>query len=183
MRLPLGTVVVLGLVLLSSRQAALAQGCGPTRLKVMASVATALPAATLWAIVGNFQDMSWDGATVATTGSGGNEPDRAVRTVTLKGGAVFGESLYKYDADARTYSYHIDKIDAARLPVQNVSATIEVVPQDGGGSLVRWRSAFYRDLRPGEPAPDIADAQAMKAMSSFMRDGLSALKARADAKT
>ena len=156
----------------------LAQGCGPTRLKVAASVTLDLPAAKVWARVGHFQDMSWDRQTVATTGSGGDAPDTAVRTIKLKGGAAFGESLYKYDAAAMSYSYHIDKIDVARLPVQNVSATIEVVP-DGVHSVVRWRAAFYRYLKPNEPAPDVADADAKQAMTDYLRQGLAGLKADA----
>ena len=163
---------------------ALAQGCGPTRLKVSESVVIDMPPAKAWALVGDFQDLSWDAATVATTGTGGNEPDKAMRKVTLVGGAVFGESLYKYDAEAMSYSYHIDRIDVARLPVQNVSATIEIVPEaNGTKSLVRWRGAFYRYLAPGEPAPDVADANAAKSMSTYFRQGLEGLVKKADAKT
>ena len=155
-----------------------AQGCGPTRLKVAASVTLDMPSAKAWALVGHFQDMSWDKETVATTGSGGDEPDKAVRTIKLKDGAAFGESLYKYDAGAMSYAYHIDKIDVDRLPVQNVSATIEVV-SDGTRSTVRWRAAFYRYLKPTEGAPDEADAAAKEAMSAYLRAGLAGLKADA----
>ena len=161
-----------------------AQGCGPTRLKVTESVALDMPPEKAWAIVGDFQDMSWDRETVATKGSGGNAPDKALRTITLRNGATLGESLYKYDADAMSYSYHVDTIDVAALPVQNVSATLEVVPRDGGAkSLVRWRGAFYRYLAPGEPAPDVADAKAAKAMSNYLRQGLAGLAAKAEPRT
>ena len=153
---------------------ALAQGCGPTRLKVTASVTLDIPPARAWALVGHFQDMSWDRETVATTGSGGDMPETALRTIRLKGGASFGESLYKYDATAMSYSYHIDKIDVDRLPVQNVSATLEVVP-DGGRSTVRWRAAFYRYLKPNEGAPDEADAAAKQAMGDYLKAGLAGL--------
>lgn len=169
-------------LLLSAPVFAFAQGCGPTRLKVTESVALELPPAKAWAMIGNFQDMSWDADSIATTGSGGNVPDSAVRTLVLKGGTAFGESLYKYDAEAMSYSYHIDKIDVTRLPVQNVSATLEVVP-DGTKSIVRWKSAFYRYLVPGEGAPDTADANAVKAMKAYLRSALDGLKAKADAKT
>ena len=163
---------------------AAAQGCGPTRLKVTESVSLDVPPAKVWAVVGDFQDMSWDRETVATRGSGGNKPDEALRTITLRTGATFGESLYKYDAAAMTYAYHIDTIDVATLPVQNVSATLEVVALDGGTkSLVRWRGAFYRYLAPGEGAPDVADAKAAKAMSDYLREGLAGLKAKAEART
>ncbi len=163
---------------------AAAQGCGPTRLKVNESVTLDLPPAKVWALVGDFQDMSWDPEAIATKGAGGNAPEKASRTITLRGGATFGDSLFKYDADAMSYSYHIDKIDVARLPVQNVSATLEVLPEaDGAKSKVRWKSVFYRYLTPGEGAPDEADANAAKAMKAFMRTGLDGLKAKAEAKT
>ena len=47
----------------------------------------------------------------------------------------------------------------------------------------RWRGAFYRYLAPGEPAPDVADANAAKAMADYLRRGLAGLKAKAQAKT
>ena len=158
---------------------AFSQGCGPTRLKVTASVTLDVPPAKAWAMVGHFYDMSWDRQTVATSGAGGDVPEKAVRTLTLKNGAVLGESLYKYDADAMSYSYHIDKIDVSRLPVQNVSATIEVVPDGDARSTVRWRAAFYRYLKPDEGAPDAADAKAKQAMLDYLKAGLAGLKADA----
>ena len=187
MRLCAATALVLSPAMVLVPALAIAQGCGPTRLKVTESAALDLPPAKVWALIGDFQDMSWDKATVTTKGSGGNVPDKAVRTVTLTGGASFGESLYKYDASTMSYSYHIDTIDVTRLPVQNVSATIDVVPVDGGAkSLVRWRSAFYRYLTPGEGAPDVADQKATKAMAAFLRQGLAGLESavkKSDAKT
>lgn len=162
---------------------AFAQGCGPTRLKASESVLLSAPPQEAWAIVGDFQDASWDATTISTKGSGANEPGRATRTLTLRSGAVFDESLYKYDAGAMKYAFHIDKIDVKALPVQNVSATIEVLPMDGGRSQVRWKAVFYRYLRPGEPAPDVADREATDAMSAFLRQGLAGLKTKPDART
>ncbi len=164
--------------------AVMAQGCGPTRLKVSESVVVGLPPAQVWQLVGDFQNLSWNPLVARSQGSGSNEPDVAVRTLTLRGGAVFDESLYKYDASSRSYSYHIDKIDVTRLPVQNVSATLDVVALDGGArSKLLWRAAFYRYLRPGEPAPDVADADAAKAMSTYLRSCLDGFKAKLDSKT
>ena len=175
-------IILVGSLLLSSPLSA--QGCGPTRLKVSESIVLDLPPAKVWQIVGDFQNMSWDPIIARTDGSGGNEVDHAVRKVTVSGGASFGESLYKYDADAMTYSYHIDTIDVDRLPVQNVSATLDVVSLDGGArSKLIWRAAFYRYLKPGEPAPDLADALAAKAVSTYIRTGLDGFKAKLDPKT
>ena len=162
----------------------LAQGCGPTRLKVTESVVLDRTPEQLWALVGNFQAQGWDPDVAAVAGTGANQVDKAVRTIKLADGAVFVESLYRFDPTAMTYSYHIDKIDVDRLPVQNVSATLEVVPEAGGTkSKLVWRGAFYRYLKPGEPAPDVADAAAAKAVSTYFRSGLDGLKAKLDAKT
>ena len=87
------------------------------------------------------------------------------------------ESLYRYDAAAMTYSWHVDAVDLARMPVQNVSATIEVVAAGEGRSLVRWKAAFYRNLAPGEGAPDVADAAAEVAMRHYIANSLAGLKA------
>ncbi|MGD0634370.1 MAG: SRPBCC family protein [Beijerinckiaceae bacterium] len=170
--------------LLSFPAVALAQGCGPTRLKVVESVTLDVPAAEAWRLAGNFQDMSWAKNTTSTVGSGGNEPEKALRKVTLGNGAVLEESLYRYDAQAMSYSYHIDRADTVVLPVQNASVTLEVVPVEGGTkSTVRWRAAFYRFLRPDEPAADSADAEAAKAVSTLARQMLAGLKGKMEAKT
>ena len=164
--------------------AAVAQGCGPTRLKVSESVVVDLPPAKVWQMVGDFQNVAWDPLVASSQGSGGNDAAHAVRRLTLRGGAVIEESLYKYDAEAMSYSYHVDSIDVSRLPVQNVSATLDVVALDNGSrSKLIWRAAFYRYLQPGEPAPDIADANASKAMSTYVQSSLDGFKAKLDPKT
>jgi Polyketide cyclase / dehydrase and lipid transport len=81
-----------------------------------------------------------------TTGEGGNEPDVAKRQLTLDGGATIDDSLSKYDAGAMSYSYRIDKVDVKVLPVNNYSATIAVLPAEGGKSTIEWRGAFYRAI-------------------------------------
>ncbi len=163
---------------------AMAQGCGPTRLKVTQSVTLDMSPAKAWAKVGSFQDMSWDADTTGTSGSGGNQPDHAMRVVTLSSGATMQESLFKYDSAAMSYAYHVDHVDITKLPVQNAAAALEVMPADNGAkSMVRWKFAFYRYLAPGEGAPDAADANAVEAMKRFMRAGLDGLKTRVQPRT
>ena len=93
-----------------------------------------------------------------TTGEGGNVPDVAKRQLTLDGGATIDESLYQYDAGATSYSYRIDKVDAKVLPVNDYSATITVLPAEGGKSKVEWRGAFYRGYPNNDPPPELNDA-------------------------
>lgn len=178
------TAALATLLILGAATGVAAQGCGPTRLKVMQSVTLDMSPARAWALVGNFQDMSWAQNTRAVSGVGGNVPDKAVRKTVLRDGAVLEESLYRYNAEAMSYAYHIDKVDVAELPVQNTSVTVEVVPADGGSkSTIQWRAAFYRFLAPGEPAPDIADGNAAKAVTAFGKQTLEGLKPKSEAKT
>ncbi len=60
--------------------------------------------AKVWAAIADFHDMSWLPGVAKTSGDGGNEPDAAKRQLTLDGGATIDESLYKYDAEAMSYS-------------------------------------------------------------------------------
>ena len=175
---------ILGLALLASVCGARAQGCGPTRLKVSESVTLDIAPAKAWRLVGGFQDMSWARNTRATIGSGGNEPDVASRKVTFDGGVLTRDSLYKYNDAGMTYAYHVDSVDEAALPIQNASVTIEVVSLDGGAkSKVIWRAAFYRFIKPGEIAPDQADAAAVQSMGALARGALEGLKTRSEART
>jgi hypothetical protein len=178
------TAGVAALLICGAAASAAAQGCGPTRLKVTQSVTLDMPPAQAWALVGNFQDTRWAQNTRAVSGAGGNVPDKAVRKTVLRDGAVLEESLYKYNAETMSYAYHIDKVDVAELPVQNTSVTVEVVPAEGGSrSTVQWRAAFYRFLAPGEPAPDVADSNAAKAVTAFGKQTLEGLKSKSEAKT
>ena len=168
------------LLLVAVSLPASAQGCGPTRLKVTESVTLDMTPAQAWAKVGDFQNTSWIADTTGASGSGGNQPDKAMRVVTLSSGATMQESLYKYDAATMSYAYHVDRVDVTKLPVQNASATLDVVPADGGAkSTVRWKFVFYRNLAPGEGAPDTADARAVEAMKRFMKTGLDGLETKA----
>ena len=64
------------------------------------------PADKVWAIIGNFQDMSWHPAVAKLEGSGGNDAN-ATRTLTLKSGGTIEEKLLQNDAAKKTYKYEI----------------------------------------------------------------------------
>ncbi len=49
---------------------------GPSRQKVTESVEINAPAAKVWKVIGNFQDMSWCDDVAKTTGKGGNTPNK-----------------------------------------------------------------------------------------------------------
>ncbi|BCM86109.1 hypothetical protein NS228_07645 [Methylobacterium indicum] len=155
-----------------------AQAHGPTRKKVEEKVTINASPDKVWAVVGNFQDMSWLPPVEKTEGKGGNEV-KATRTLTLKGGATVEEELYKYSAEQKSLSYRINKVDVKVLPVNNYSSTIKVEPADGGkASEVVWDGAFYRGYMNNDPPPELSDEAAIKAVSALYRAGLDNLKAK-----
>ena len=152
---------------------------GPTRQKVTETIDIDAPPEKVWAVIGNFQDMSWHPAVKATTGEGGNTPDVAKRHLDLGGGASLDEELYKYDAENHNYSYRIPTVDVKVLPVNNYSSTITVTPKDDGkASTVEWHGAFYRGYPNNDPPPDLSDEAAIKAVTGIYKSGLEALKTK-----
>lgn len=152
---------------------------GPTRQKVTETVEVNAPADKVWAVLGNFQDMSWHPAIAKTEGSGGNEKD-AKRVLTLKPGGTIAETLTKYDAAGKSLSYEITAVDVKVLPVSNYSSTLSVEDK-GGKSVVEWRSAFYRGFLNNDPPPELSDEAAVKAIKGVFRSGLDAVKAKLEA--
>jgi len=158
-----------------------AEAHGPTRQKAAESVEINAPAAKIWSVMGNFQDMSWLPTVAKTEGTGGNEPNVAKRTVTFKAGGALKEELTKYDADEFSYSYYVPYVDVKVLPVNNYSSTITVTAEGDSKSKVEWRGAFYRGYENNDPPPELNDAAAVKAITDVYRAGLDALKQRVEA--
>jgi len=173
---------MMGMKVLASCAAALAllmpmvaDAHGPSRQKVVESVEINVPAAKVWARIGNFQDMSWLPVVAKTEGTDGNTPDKAKRELTLKSGGVVDEELYKYDAEKMMYAYRIDKVDIKVLPVNDYSSQIYVTA-DGDKTKVEWHGAFYRGYMNNDPPPDLTDEASAKAVSGLYRTGLDSLK-------
>ena len=95
-------------------------------------------------MVGDFQDMGWLPGVVKTEGQGGVTPEIAKRRLFLAGGGVIDERLVQYDDAAMSLRYIIEHVDFAVLPVGNLSATLKVSPAPSGGTVVEWKSRFYR---------------------------------------
>lgn len=176
----IGTFFSLGLALAAFMLAGVGWAHGPTRQKITEKIEINAPPAKVWAVIANFQDMSWLPGVAKTSGEGGNTPDVAKRQLTLASGGTIDESLYKYDAAEMSYSYRIDKVDVKVLPVNNYSATITVLPGDGGKSTVEWKGAFYRGYPNNDPPPELSDEAALKAVGSVYRSGLESLKKKAE---
>lgn len=164
----------------SGMGAGIAQAHGPVRLKVdMEQKLNATPD-EVWAVIGNFQDMSWHPAVASQTGENGNEPDKATRVLHLKadaGDPTITEALTKYDADKRSYKYMITAVDPAVLPVTNYASTISV-KDDGGKATVEWKGGFYRGFPNNNPPPALNDEAATKGVTGIYQAGFDALVER-----
>lgn len=150
---------------------------GPTRQKITKTIEINAEPEKVWAVIKNFSDFSWHPAVEKSEGKGGNAID-ATRQLTLKGGGTIDEVLYKYSAEKMSYSYRITKVDIKVLPVTNYSSHLTVKPAAGGKSLVEWRGAFYRGDPNNDPAPEVNDEAAIKAVSGVYEAGLAGLKAK-----
>ena len=137
---------------------------GPTRKKVIETITINASPDKVWAVMGNFQDMSWLPGVKSTTGTGGNSIDPknddnevAKRTITLDNGGTV-------------------------LPVNDYSSTITVDSTDGGKtSTVGWRGAFYRGYMNNDPPPELTDEASMAAVRNLYKAGLGNLKKKAEA--
>lgn len=147
---------------------------GPSRQKVDESIEINAPADKVWAVVGNFQDMSWHPAFVKTEGTGGNDVG-AKRTLTTASGGKIYEQLDKYDAANKTLAYEITEVDVKVVPVSNYSSHI-IVTGNGDKSTVEWKGAFYRGYVNNDPPPELNDDAAVAAITDVYKTGLEALK-------
>lgn len=148
---------------------------GPTLLKASQSIDINLPAAKVWARIGQFHDLNWHPLIAKTEGKGGNAIGSA-RLLTLKGGPTIEEVLQKYNADKMSYSYRIKKVDVKVLPVTNYSSDLTVTALGPGKSRVQWSGAFYRGSASDNPPPKLNDAAAVKAVTGVYQLGLAQLK-------
>ncbi|MFK7751816.1 MAG: SRPBCC family protein [Sedimentitalea sp.] len=150
---------------------------GPTRQKITVTTEVSADPATVWAAIGNFQDMSWHPAVHDTKGENGNAID-ATRVLTLGAadGPSISEILYKYSDTKMSYSYRITDVAVEVLPVTNYSSHLTVKPRDGGGALIEWRGAFYRGYPNNDPPEELNDAAAIAAVTAVYEAGLEALK-------
>jgi hypothetical protein len=152
---------------------------GPTRQKLELSVEVAAPAEKVWAVVGNFHDLSWVPAVASVTGPGGNDPDTAKRDVTLKSGAGWkAEELADYDASKFSYGTFLPHVDPKIFPVADFSGHIIVTPEGPAKSKVEWRTAFYRGYPNNDPPPDMNEAAAKQAVTALVQPALDGLKAK-----
>lgn len=179
-RLALGRRTLLGA--LGGLAASPALAHGPTRQRVTQTVDIARTPEQVWAIVGDFDSIGrWHPAVASSPADKGNAIGSKRRlTLRAPGDPSFEEELLKYDAEARSYQYKIEKVDPKVLPVNNYTAWFEVQPGASGGARVEWRAAFYRGYMLNDPPPDLNDAASVRAITGVFRGGLDNIKALAE---
>lgn len=122
-------------------------------LKVDKQIELAVPPATVWKMIGNYNHLDvWHPAVAASelTGAGTSAGD--IRVLTLGDGATITEKLVAYSDTERSYTY---AIEASPLPVDHYVSTLSVLPKEGGGSIVHWSSSFDAKGAPAEKASEV----------------------------
>lgn len=157
---------------------ALAIAHGPSRKKEVTTIEINAPADKVWELVGNYRDMSWHPAIAKTEADPGElKKEVSKRKLTFKNGAVFTDTLTRYEPETKTIAFLTNEEDLKTLPVEGYSSTISVADA-GGKSKVEWKGAFYRGYMNNDPPPELSDAAAIKAVAAFQKEGLEALKAK-----
>lgn len=107
--------------------------------KVSSSTKLAVPAKTVWAVIGNFNALpDWHPA-VEKSELKSKDGD-TLRKLSLVGGGTIEEKLEKIDDKERRYTY---SIVSGPLPVSNYTATLKVrEAETGTGCTVEWSSEF-----------------------------------------
>lgn len=158
----------------------LGEAHGPSRKKEVSTIEIDAPADKVWALVGNYHDMSWHPQIDKTEAAAGNEPEVTTRKLTFKSGGVFTDKLTRYEPENRIIAFLTDVESLKDLPVEGYSCTF-TVKEEGGKSVIEWKGAFYRGYVNNDPPPELSDEAAIKAVTAFQKEGLEALKAKLEA--
>lgn len=173
--------------------AATASAHGPVRQKLERDIEVNAPAAKVWAVIKNYDDMSWLPGVSKTEAKGGNA-EGATRVLTLKDGGKITEELKKYDEAKMSYAYRITDLSSHKeithsgqnekipvLPVTDYSAAISVEAK-GDKSLVKWKAGFYRAYMNNNPPAEMNEEAANKAVGDIFKAGLDSIKSLAEKK-
>lgn len=162
---------------------------GPVRGKMTATVNIDAPAADIWEVIKNFDDMSWLPVVASTEASGGNEKG-ATRVLTLVDGGTITEYLKKYDAGKMSYTYKITDMSIVKtiqhsgqdedipvLAVDNYQGKL-TVKKKGSGSVVVWVATYYRGYMNNNPPVELNEETADEQVTAVLTAGLESLSAK-----
>lgn len=159
---------------------------GPVRGKMTASITIDAPAAKVWEVIKNYDDMSWHPSIKSVQGDGSNKKG-AVRTLTLTNDGTITEELKSHDDKKMSYKYKITDMSSTGtikhagqdeeipvLPVGNYAAEISVKDK-GGKAEVDWVATYYRAYVNNNPPAELNEEAADKAVTDVLTTGLQAL--------
>ncbi len=169
-------VILFGLFLLP----AITSAHGPSRQKVVKEMAINAAPEKVWAIIGDFCAIKlWLPPVTECESDGSNNPD-IIRTLTLENGEILKEQLLKHNPEKMMYQYMIDEANVKAVPVSSYGSSIMVTAGDNGGSVVTWKSGFYRGFMNNNPPPELSDEAAVNAISTIYDIGLANIKKLAE---
>lgn len=164
----------------------IANAHGPVRGKMTASIIIDAPAAKVWEVIKNYDDMSWHPSIKSVKGDGSNKKG-AVRTLTLANGGTITEELKSHDDSKMAYKYKITDMSSIGtikhagqdeeipvLPVGNYAAELSVADK-GGKAEVEWVATYYRAYVNNNPPAELNEEAADKAVTEVLSTGLKAL--------
>jgi hypothetical protein len=122
----------------------------------------------VWAAAKNFGDLHvWHPGIQSSTNTDGNNAG-SVRVLDL-GGPTITEELVRFNDEKMNFTYKINEVDPAVLPVENYISWFAVRDNGQGGSSVIWMGSFNL---VGTPNPDDIKA----GVSGVYRGGIENLK-------
>ncbi|MGR8929397.1 MAG: SRPBCC family protein [Gammaproteobacteria bacterium] len=158
---------------------------GPVRGKMTATIVIDAPAAKVWDVIKNYNDMSWHPSIKSV--EGGSNEKGSVRTLTLSNGGTIAEEMKAYDDRKMAYKYKITDMSSTGtikhagqdeaipvLPVGNYAAEISVSDK-GGKAEVEWVATYYRAYVNNNPPEELNEEAADKAVTDVLSTGLKAL--------
>jgi len=163
----------------------LANAHGPVRAKLTASLSIDAPAAKVWDVIKNYNDMSWH--PMIKSVSGGDNTKGSVRTLHLQNGGTITEELKSHEDAKMAYKYKITEMSSTGiikhagqdeaipvLPVGNYAAELSVTDK-GGKAEVEWVATYYRAYVNNNPPAELNEEAADKAVTEVLTTGLEAL--------
>lgn len=159
----------------------LALAHGPTRQKTSQSIEINAAPDKVWAVLGDFTDMSWHPRVESVEATDGSNKG-SLRTITYTSVETMEEELSRYDADRMRFGTFIGQTNIEVIPATNYSSNVMVEPgASDGTSEVTWSAAFYRGYPNNDPPAELNDEAAVEGVDAYINEGLGGLKEAVEA--
>lgn len=164
-------------LLLSLILPTLATAHGPSRVLILEEIEINASASEVWTLINNFCSIKeWHPNVKNCTNDKGNEPN-SLRTITLDNDEKIKEILAKHQPEKfmiQHYMQNNQKLET--YPISTHSLKITITDNGKGGSIMKWKGAFYRSFQGPTPPHELSDETATKKLTFFYRAGLENIK-------